>query len=166
MARTQSRGAVPSRTLRAVVLAFAAGGALAATSVHAAFQNPPLRATRGLGCAAPLPRAPVSAEARLDAQQRAERKLGTAYDRDDEVARRVAAALKADAKLADTSIWVEAQRQFVTLKGCVRRSEQRAAAEALARRTMGVLRVWNELRVVAGTYSQPQARPGPVDERD
>jgi hypothetical protein len=152
--------------LHAVVLAFAAGSALAATCVHAAFQDPPLRATRGLGCAAPLPRAPASAEARLDAQQRADRNLGTAYDRDDEVARRVAAALKADARLADTSIWVEARRQLVILKGCVRKSEQRAAAEAVARRTMGVLRVGNELRVVTGAYSTPQLRPWPVDERD
>jgi hypothetical protein len=157
---------VPSRTSRAVVLAIAAGSALAATTVHATFQNPPLRATRGLGCAAPLPRAPVAADGRLDAQQRADRNLGTAYDRDDEVARRVAAALKADARLADTSIWVEARRQFVTLKGCVRKSEQRAAAEALARRTMGVLRVWNELRVVMGASSTPPVRPGPVDELD
>jgi hypothetical protein len=139
----------------------AACGAWAATFAHAALQTPPLRATRGVGCAAPLPtRTPTTAEDRLDPQQRPDRHLGTAYDRDDELARRVAVALRTDPKFADTSIWVEARRQFVTLKGCVRKSEQRAAAESLARRTMGVLRVGNELRVVAGaSVTAPPRRP-------
>lgn len=119
-------------------------------SVHAAFQDPNVRATRGVTCAPPPPRALTPAEERLEAHQRLERGLGTAYDRDPDIARRVAAALRADAKLSDTSLWVEARRQFVTLKGCVRRPEQRAVAESVARRTMGVLRVWNETRVVAG----------------
>lgn len=155
---------IGGRSVRALL--FAAWGVLA-PPLHATLQEPALRATRGMSCAAPLPsRIPMSAEERAAAQQRVERQLGTAYDRDGEVARRVAAALKSDAKLADTAIWVEARRQFVTLKGCVRKLEQRAAAESLTRRTMGVLRVGNELRVVAGAAPAlpPPGRSPPRDD--
>lgn len=109
-----------------------------------------MRATRGVSCAPPQLRALTPAEQRLEGHQRVERGLGTTYDRDPDIARRVAIALRAEPKLGNTSIWVEARRQFVTLKGCVRTAEQRAVAETLARRTMGVLRVGNETRVVSG----------------
>jgi osmotically-inducible protein OsmY len=121
-------------------------------AVLGASQEGAVRATRGVSCAAPL-QAQSSAP-----EQRPERGIGTAYDRDPELARRVAAVLRTEAKLADTSIWVVARRQSVTLKGCVRMPEQRQLAEGLARRTMGVLNVWNETRVVAGAI-----RPTPIE---
>ena len=74
---------------------------------------------------------------------------GGAYRRDPEINERVRAALAADPRFADPSVWVTTTRKFVTLNGCVRTQAQRRALAAFVAARPGVERVLDETRVGA-----------------
>lgn len=108
------------------------------------FNDPFIAATRGAtGC--PRPRGPAYSDTELkqEAHYRVERGTScwlagrcsepNAYRYDARIALAAVAALQADASLADTSIWVIAERRFITLQGCVGTAQQAARAEAIAR---------------------------------
>ncbi len=94
------------------------------------FHDPFVRVTAGLpDC--PVPPGPriTEAEMHAEAHARAERgtrcyqegrcRLPNAYAYDDELIARVRKAIVADGRFTRTSIWVEGQRRWVTLEGCV-----------------------------------------------
>lgn len=97
-------------------------------------------------------------EMRAEAHYRAERgtscyqsgrcRLPNAYLYDKEIIPRVKKAILADGRFSDTSIWVEGQRRWVWLKGCVLASEQSIAMEQLVRGIDDVEAVINELLVL------------------
>ena len=70
---------------------------------------------------------------------------GGAYRRDPEINAEVVAAISADARFRDTSVWVTTSRGWVTLEGCVRSQRQRKALIALVGRQPNVLRVFDLL---------------------
>ena len=74
-------------------------------------------------------------------------RLPNAYLYDKEIIPRVQKALLADGRFADTSVWIEGQRRWVWLKGCVRTKSQSAAMEQLVRQIDDVEQVFNELVV-------------------
>ncbi len=146
----------------ALSIALASFDAVAADTSPAAdnyyADPPPLQATHGRpGCPTPPVRVLTPDEARREAHQRVERgtscwlagtcEPGGAYKGDDEVNARVAARIAADPRFADTSVWVETLRKFVTLKGCVASDAQATALEALVRSVDGVKLVWLETKV-------------------
>jgi hypothetical protein len=124
------------------------------------FGDPILPATRGLpGC--PVPEGPMLTqdEARAQAHGRVERgtscyrsgrcRLPNAYLYDREIAPRVVLAIGAAGGFEDTSVWVEVQRRWVWLEGCVARPEQAEALERLVRQIDDVEQVVPELQVGA-----------------
>jgi hypothetical protein len=74
-------------------------------------------------------------------------RLPNAYLYDAEIIPRVRQAILYDGRFADTSVWAEGQRRWVTLKGCVARPEQASALEQLVRNIDDVEAVINELVV-------------------
>ncbi len=123
------------------------------------FDDPFLQVTNGLpGC--PSQKGPLItlAEKQAAAHYRAERgtscyqsgrcRLPNAYLYDKEIIPRVHKALLADGGFADTSIWVEGQRRWVWVKGCVRTAEQSTRIEQVVRAIDDVEMVINELVVV------------------
>jgi hypothetical protein len=74
---------------------------------------------------------------------------GGAYKRDPEINERVRAAVAAERKFADTSVWVTTTRKFVTLQGCVRTKAERRGLVAFVGTQPGVERVLDELAVGA-----------------
>jgi osmotically-inducible protein OsmY len=118
----------------------------------------PLQATHGISdCAAPAVRVLSPEDARREAHQRVERgtscwlagtcEPGGDYKNDAVVNARVADAIANDARFANTSIWVETLRKFVTLKGCVADDTQSRELESLVRSVTGVKLVWQEAKV-------------------
>ena len=108
------------------------------------FDDPFIQATHALpGC--PIPDAPLMTEAEMihDSHWRAERgtscfqsgrcRLPNAYLYDKEIAPRVVKAIAAAGTFENTSIWVEGQRRWVWLKGCVSTPEQAAELERMVR---------------------------------
>ncbi len=108
------------------------------------FDDPFVVATHGLpGC--PVPDAPLLTEAQMqhETHWRAERgtscyrsgrcRLPNAYLYDKEIVPRVAKAIDAAGTFGDTSVWVEGQRRWVWLKGCVSTPEQAAELERMVR---------------------------------
>ncbi|HEY1392888.1 MAG TPA: BON domain-containing protein, partial [Methylibium sp.] len=100
------------------------------------FHDPFVSATSGRAC--PAPRGPAYSEARIrrEGHYRAERgescfvdgrcAESSAYKYDERIATGVVAALRADASLADTAIWVISEGRVVSLQGCVGTAEQAA----------------------------------------
>src|SRR5438552_16963727 len=74
-------------------------------------------------------------------------RLPNSYLYDKEIIPRVEKAILADGRFADTSVWAEGQRRWVSLKGCVGRSEQAKALEQLVRGLDDVEAVINQLVV-------------------
>ena len=108
------------------------------------FDDPFIQATHALpGC--PIPDAPLMTEAEMihDSHWRAERgtscfqsgrcRLPNAYLYDKEIAPRVVKAIAAAGTFENTSIWVEGQRRWVWLKGCVSTPEQAVELERMVR---------------------------------
>ena len=107
------------------------------------FNDPFVPATQGRAC--PMPRGPAYTEAQRnqEAHYRVERGTscwlaGTcsepnAYRYDARIAVAVVSALRSEPSLADTSIWVIAERRFVYLQGCVGDTAQAQRAEAIAK---------------------------------
>ena len=122
------------------------------------FDDPFVQVTGGLADC-PVPEGPVLTRAEMLAQSHARAERGTscyqsgrcrlpnAYLYDKDIVARVQKAVAADGRFADSSVWVEGQRRWVWLKGCVRRQ---ADADALARMVRGlddVERVIDQLAV-------------------
>jgi hypothetical protein len=126
------------------------------------FHDPFERATDGRRC--DVPRGPAYTEAarRQEAHYRVERGTScwlagecrepNAYRYDRPIADAALAALRADASLADSSIWLIAERRFVYLQGCVANAAQAARAEALVRAVPDV-------QLVIPTLSLPGEAP-------
>jgi len=105
----------------------------------------------------PVPAGPMltEAQARAEAHSRIERgtscyqsgqcRLPNSYLYDQEIIPRVKRAIEADGRFAETSIWIEGQRRFVTLNGCVQTSGQAKELEKLVRRLDDVEGVVNLL---------------------
>jgi len=122
------------------------------------FDDPFLQVTNGLS-SCPTQKGPLItlAEKKAAAHYRAERgtscyqsgrcRLPNAYLYDKEIIPRVQKALLADGSFSDTSIWVEGQRRWVWIKGCVHTQEQSKRAEDIVRAIDDVEMVINELVV-------------------
>jgi hypothetical protein len=131
-----------------------ASAASAASAVSAAstpaperrnwFDDPFLQATRGLP-ACPVPEGPLLTEPEMqkEAHYRAERgtscfrsgrcRLPNAYLYDKEIAPRVLKTIDAAGQFENTSLWVQVQRRWVWLEGCVSTPEQAAELERIVR---------------------------------
>jgi len=143
-----------------------AGAASAPDQRRNWFDDPFLVATQGLpGC--PVPDAPLLTEPEMqsEAHYRAERgtscyvsgrcRLPNAYLYDKEIAPRVVQAIQVTRKFADTSVWVEGQRRWVWLKGCVSTPAQAAELERIVRLIDDVEAVIPQL--IVGTTMPPGA---------
>jgi len=82
-------------------------------------------------------------------------RLPNAYLYDQEIIPRVKKAILADGRFEDTNIWVEGQRRWVWLKGCVSSQEQVLQIEQLVRNMDDVEAVINALSVV-GEAEKPR----------
>jgi hypothetical protein len=131
------------------------------------FDDPFVQATHGLpGCPAPDPPLLTEAEMQHETHWRAERgtscyrsgrcRLANAYLYDKEIAPRVVKAIEAAGTFADTSVWVEGQRRWVWLKGCVSTPEQAAELERMVRLIDDVEAVIPQL--IVGT-AMPAGKP-------
>jgi hypothetical protein len=122
------------------------------------FNDPFLQVTNGIANC-PVPRGPEITRAEMLAQShvRAERgatcyrmgrcRLPNSYLYDKEIIPRVKKAIDADGRYAQTSVWVEGQRRWVWLKGCVRREVEAKELEKLVQSIDDVELVINELVV-------------------
>jgi len=121
-----------------------------------------VQATTGRACATPRGPAYTETQRNQEAHYRVERGTScwlagqcsepNAYRYDARIAEAVVAALRADALLADTALWVIAERRFVYLQGCVRDATQAARAEAIAKAAPDV-------QVVIAAISVPGQAP-------
>ncbi len=142
-----------------LVFLSAARVAAATASPAGAIQLDPFaKVTHGYpGCPETPPPLVTPEQLRIIGHERAERgtyctlegkcEPGGAYRRDPEVNERVRAAIAAERRFADTSLWVSTNRRFVTLSGCVRSAAQRRALAAFVRRLPGVDRVLDETHI-------------------
>ncbi len=122
------------------------------------FDDPFLQATNGIA-ACPIPRGPEITRAQMLAEShyRADRgvncyqagrcRLPNSYLYDKELIPRVKKAIEATARYTETSVWLEGQRRWVWLKGCVRRQSEAEELERLVRGLDDVEAVINELVV-------------------
>jgi len=124
------------------------------------FNDPYTQVTSGMPeCATPPGPMITLAEMHAEEHARAERgtrcyldgecRLPNAYAYDKEIIPRVKLALQGDARFADTSVWAEGQRRWVTLKGCVRSKAQGEAIVRRVQRIDDVQAVINQLTVKA-----------------
>ena len=124
------------------------------------FNDPFLQVTSGIANC-PVPRGPEITRSEMLAQShvRAERggtcyrmgrcRLPNSYLYNKEIIPRVKKAIDADGRYAQTSVWVEGQRRWVWLKGCVRKTVEAKELEQLVRSIDDVELVVNELVVKA-----------------
>jgi hypothetical protein len=122
------------------------------------FDDPFLQVTSAISDCPPQ-QGPMITEAEMHAEAhvRAERgtrcfqsgrcRLPNSYLYDKEIIPRVKQAIVVDGRFSDTSLWVQGQRRWVWLKGCVRTRAQADAVERLARSVDDVESVINELVV-------------------
>ena len=122
------------------------------------FNDPFVNVTNGLaGCTVPEAPSLTRDEVRVQSHLRSERgtrcylsgrcRLPNSYLYDQEIISRVKKAIDADGRFADTSVWAEGQRRWVTLKGCVRTKAESEALVQLVRSLDDVEKVVNELVV-------------------
>jgi BON domain len=160
MTRAQRCMAATARRLgRASVMALAALAAPVLAEERANyFDDPFVQVTGAIAdCAVPAGPLITRAEMQVEAHERAERgtrcfqagqcRLPNAYLYDKEIVPRVKKAILYDGRFADSSIWVEGQRRWVWLKGCVRRKSDKAALEKLVHGIDDVEAVVDELVV-------------------
>lgn len=124
------------------------------------FNDPFLQATNGIADC-PVPSGPAITRAEMEAQAHSRIERGTrcfqsgrcrlpnSYLYDQEIIPRVKKAILADGRFADTSVWIEGQRRWVWLKGCVRRPQQAKNLEELVRSLDDVEAVIDQLSVKA-----------------
>ena len=123
------------------------------------FDDPFMQVTDGLP-ACPTQQGPqiTRSEMQAAAHYRAERgtscyqsgrcRLPNAYLYDKEIIPRVKKALLADGSFGDTRVWVEGQRRWVWITGCVRTLDQSQRIERTVRAIDDVETVINELVVM------------------
>jgi len=112
------------------------------------FGDPFIQVTSALHCPAPRGPAYTNAAMRQEAHYRAERGTScwlegrcsepNAYLYDERIANSAVAALRADVALAESAIWLIAERRFVYLQGCVSSAGQIERAQALVRQVADV----------------------------
>ncbi len=157
--RTRGRGA--RRCRLAANFAFLFATLVVSVSARAdepkfSFDDPFLQVTGALaGCATPAKPVLTQEQMRTAAHSRAERgtrcyqsgrcRLPNSYMYDKEIIPRVRQAILADGRFSETSIWIEGQRRWVWLKGCVRTRAQMDALVKLVREIDDVESVVNEL---------------------
>jgi hypothetical protein len=128
------------------------------------FDDPFVAATHGLpGCPVPDPPLLTQAQMQHETHWRAERgtscyrsgrcRLPNAYLYDKEIVPRVVKAIDAAGGFGNTSVWVEGQRRWVWLKGCVSTPEQAAELERMVRLVDDVEAVIPQL--IVGTAMPP-----------
>ena len=140
--------------------ALVAGSSIADEPVRQNYFNDPfLQVTNALP-ACPRQDGPLITfeEMQAQAHYRAERgtscfrsgrcRLPNAFMYDREIIPRVKQAILSDGRFAETSVWVEGQRRWVFLKGCVANGGQSQAIEALVRNIDDVESVINQLTVI------------------
>ncbi|MDM0112154.1 BON domain-containing protein [Variovorax sp. J22R133] len=145
---------------RLALIAFAIAWSACGAQERANYFNDPfVQATGGIANC-PVPEGPLITEAERRAQThgRAERgtscyqsgrcRLPNAYLYDPDIIARAQKAVLAAGAFGDTSVWLEGQRRWVWLKGCVRTQAQSAELERLIRSLDDVEMVMNELKVV------------------
>ena len=125
------------------------------------FGDPVLQLTRAIPQCKPMPafRPATPEEIRAQAHGRVDRgttcyrsgrcRLPNAYLYDKEIIPRVQRAVEFDGRFADSSVWVEGQRRWVWLRGCVRSKLDKDALEQLVRGLDDVEAVINELELMA-----------------
>ncbi len=133
------------------------GSALAQDEERANFLEIPfLQVTDGIPSCT-HPQKPLMTRAEALAHSRTERgtscyqsgrcRLPNAYLYDKEIIPRVKKAILVDGRFARTSIWVEGQRRWVWLKGCVTSKAEAQTVEDLVNRIDDVEAVVNELSI-------------------
>ena len=122
------------------------------------FDDPFVRATNGIA-SCPTPEGPEITKAQMlsESHYRADRgvncfqagrcRLSNSYLYDKEIVPRVKKAIEANGSFAGTSVWVEGQRRWVWLKGCVRTDAESQELERLVRGLDDVEAVVNELTI-------------------
>ena len=163
---------VDNARMRALVaVALVAAWTSVARGADAPIQLDPFaQATHGdASCPEVAPPLLDAAEARSQAHVRVERGLrcamegtcapGGSYRQDPQTNADVAAAIAADTRFADTSVWVTTSRHWVTLQGCVRSTAQRTRLVGFVRGQPGVERVFDELRRSPATAQPERRRP-------
>jgi hypothetical protein len=131
------------------------------------FNDPFVKVTNGLaGCTLPEAPAITPDEIRVQSHLRTERgtrcylaglcRLPNSYLYDQEIISRVKKAVDVDGRFAETSVWAEGQRRWVTLKGCVRSKSESEALVQLVRSIDDVEKVVNEL--IVGTDRSARAK--------
>jgi hypothetical protein len=174
MAETAATATASSPGMGGSAAAMAPGASAPASSGGPAgprrnwFDDPFAQATRGLP-ACPVPEGPLLTEAEMqkEAHYRAERgtscfrsgrcRLPNAYLYDKEIAPRVLKTIDAAGQFENTSVWVQVQRRWVWLKGCVSTPEQAAELERIVRLIDDVEAVIPQL--VVGTTMPPGTPP-------
>ena len=142
----------------------AGSGAPAAAERRNWFDDPFVQATHGLpGCPVPDPPLLTAAEMQHETHWRAERgtscfrsgrcRLPNAYLYDKEIVPRVVKAIDFAGTFADTTLWVEGQRRWVWLKGCVTSQAQADELERMVRLIDDVEAVIPQL--IVGTAMPP-----------
>lgn len=122
------------------------------------FNDPFLQVTDAIA-SCPHPEGPLITRAQMkeESHYRVERgtscyqsgrcRLPNAYLYDKEIIPRAQKAIVADGRFTHSSIWVEGQRRWVWLKGCVPSREQSLAVEQLVRSIDDVEAVINQLTI-------------------
>jgi len=139
-----ARAQAPAASGATTATAEPASAASAAGARRNWFDDPFVQATHGLpGCPVPEPPLLTEAEMQHETHWRAERgtscyrsgrcRLPNAYLYDKEIVPRVAKAIAAAGTYEDTSVWIEGQRRWVWLKGCVSTKQQALDLEQMVR---------------------------------
>ncbi|HEX6705783.1 MAG TPA: BON domain-containing protein [Albitalea sp.] len=133
------------------------------------FHDPFEQATVATPCPAPRGPAYTEAQRNQEAHYRVERGTScwlagqcsepNAYRYDERIAQAAVGALRADAALAGSAIWVIAERRFVYLQGCVGDAAQAARAEAVVKAVADVQLVIPALSLPGEKPRYPTARP-------
>lgn len=134
------------------------------------FDDPFLPVTSALpGCPVPRPPGMTEAELRDAAHVRAQAgvscytsgrcRLANSYLYDKEIAPRMVQYIHRDGRFEDTSLWIQVERRYVYLKGCVRTREQAEQLEKSVALVDDVMGVINELSV--GTADKPRYATAP-----
>ncbi|MDR3368072.1 BON domain-containing protein [Rhodoferax sp.] len=124
------------------------------------FNDPFVQATNGdAQCARPAGPEITKSQQMAESHYRVERgtscyrsgrcRLPNSYLYDKEIIPRVKQAIEVDGRFEDTSIWVEGQRRWVWLKGCVQSKAESEAVERLVRDIDDVEAVINQLVVTS-----------------
>lgn len=153
------------RTMHAVLLGLAVATSAAAQERKNYFEDPFLPVTSALpGCPVPRPPGMTEAELRDAAHVRAQAgvscytsgrcRLANSYLYDKEISPRMVQYIHRDGRFEDTSLWIQVERRYVYLKGCVRTQEQAEQLEKSAALVDDVMGVINELSV--GTAAPPR----------